>query len=304
MKSYEQIVKERMIPKYPKDLLGGKFRGRAPYGESGYPHIFQRREDNFIDGKYPTMKRLKGTVPDGKITYNCETHLNSSQTMCISFFKKFFEDETYELLLVQILQNLGIDTGSSCISDAIFEYEPDPAERTNFDFYLQFSNGQSISWEIKFTEKEFGGTTKKTGEENRYIRKWIEIYTPMLRSCVYHNHPDTDCENYRCLATGKLTDDCCASDQCLIYEFYKYYQIRRNITYAKNVDDYVLFLTPKENTSLDEGRAYIEAYAQKYSTDHIRNIYWEDLINATLQVVSCNPYLLEYYTRFKEKYFT
>ena len=31
MKTYEQIVKGRMIPKYPKELLGGKFRGKAPW---------------------------------------------------------------------------------------------------------------------------------------------------------------------------------------------------------------------------------------------------------------------------------
>ena len=94
MKSYEQIVKDRMIPKYSKELLGGKFRGKAPKGVPGYPHIFQNLKDNFIDGKYPDMKRLKGSLTNGKIQYNCATHLNSSQTMCIAYFKKFFENET------------------------------------------------------------------------------------------------------------------------------------------------------------------------------------------------------------------
>ncbi|MBQ2004285.1 MAG: hypothetical protein II239_04660 [Peptococcaceae bacterium] len=303
MKSYEQIVKDRMIPKYPKELLGGKFRGKAPKGESGYPHIFQNLKDNFIDGKYPGMKRLKGSLPNGKIHYNCATHMNSSQTMCISYFKKFFEDEAYEPLLAEILMMSGIDVAGTEFVDAIFEYEPNSDERTNFDFYLKLLDGRSISWEVKFTEKEFGGTTKKKGEDSRYIEKWKTVYIPMLRECAYYNYPDVDCDDYQCLTSGKLTDNCCAHDKCSIHEFYQHYQIRRNIAYAKREDDYVLFLTPRENTSLDEGRAYIDTYARKYGTANIRNIYWEDLLNVTLQVVSCNADLLEYYTMFKNKYF-
>lgn len=303
MKSYEQIVKDRMIPKYSKELLGGKFRGKAPKGVPGYPHIFQNLKDNFIDGKYPDMKRLKGSLPNGKIQYNCATHLNSSQTMCIAYFKKFFENETYEPLLAEILMMSGVDVAGTEFVDAIFEYEPDSAEGTNFDFYLSLSNGRRISWEIKFTEKDFGGTTKKKGEEERYITKWETVYMPMLRKCVYHDYPDVDCDDYRCLASGKLTDDCCAHDKCSIHEFYRYYQIRRNIAYAQQEGDYVLFLTPRENKSLDEGRIYIETYANKYNTKHIRNVYWEDLLNITLQVVSCDSDLLDYYTKFKCKYF-
>jgi len=58
-----------------------------------------------------------------------------------------------------------------------------------------------------------------------------------------------------------------------------------------------------ENMALDEGRAYIERYANERGTDCIRNIYWEDLLETTLHVVSCVPELFDYYTKFKEKYF-
>lgn len=80
-------------------------------------------------------------------------------------------------------------------------------------------------------------------------------------------------------------------------------QIRRNILYAAKPGDYVLFLTPRENETLNEGRAYIEHYATKWGTDCIRNIYWEDLLETTLRVVSCEPEMFAYYTKFKEKYF-
>lgn len=298
MKSYEKIVKERMAKNTPKDLVGGTFRGRT------YLHIFKELKDNFIDGKYPIKKCLKGSLTDKDIKYHYAEHLNSSQTMCIAFFKKFFETKEYEYLLAEILMMMGIDvSGGNEFTDAIFEYIPNAKEGTNFDFYLKLANGKQLTWEIKFTESEFGGTSLDKKRPRRYIEKWEDVYTEMLFDCAYYSYPAVDCDDYKCLSTGELTNDCCAHDKCSIHEFYEYYQIRRNILYAKNKGDYVLFLTPRENKSLDEGRAYIEHYAEKWNTDCIRNIYWEDLIDTTLKVVSCEPVLLDYYTKFKTKYF-
>ena len=89
-KSYEVTVKERMLKKFPSELLGGAYHGRS------YPHIFKELKDNFIDGRYPVKKCLKGNLTDSEIKYHYAEHLNSSQTMCISYFKKFFESEKYE----------------------------------------------------------------------------------------------------------------------------------------------------------------------------------------------------------------
>lgn len=295
-KSYEAIVKERMTKKFSETLLGGKFKDRP------YPHIFKELKDNFIDGNYPIKKCIKGSLIDEEIKYHYAEHLNSSQTMCITYFKKFFEKDEYESLLATILMKHGIDTvDGHKFTDAVFEYIPCTTEGTNFDFYLKLDNGKQITWEIKFTEKDFGGT-KGGGANDKYIVKYENVYIPMLRKCVYYDAPDIDCDDYRCLNTGLLTEDCCVSDKCSIHEFYKYYQIRRNILYARTEGDYVLFLTPRENMALDDGRAYIEHYAKKWETDYIRNIYWEDLLETTLSVVSCVPELYDYYTKFKEKY--
>lgn len=302
MKTYEKIARERMQEKFPEELLYGTFRSKP------YPHIFKELKSNFIDGKYPTKKCLKGALTDTDIKYHYAEHLNSSQAMCISFFKKFFESEEYEYLLAEILMMMKIDVAGTEFTDAVFEYIP-PAKKglkkegTNFDFYLKLGNGKQITWEIKFTESEFGRITPDKIDTAKYIKKWEDIYTEMLFDCAYYSYPVVDCDDYRCLSTGELTNDCCAHDKCSIHEFYTHYQIRRNILYAKNKGDYVLFLTPKENKSLDEGRTYIDHYAEKWGTDCIRNIYWEDLIDTTLQVVSCQPELLDYYTKFKAKYF-
>lgn len=299
MKSgYEAFVKARMVEKVPNELLGGTFQGRV------YPHIFKELKDNFIDGSYPTEKCLKGSPTDTKIKYHYAEHLNSSQTMCIAYFKKFFESPGSEQLLAEILLAQGIDiAGCGGFTDAVFEYIPCAKEGTNFDFYLKLADGKQITWEIKFTESDFGGTTKTNGPKDKYITKYKNIYIPMLRKCAYYDFPNVKCDDYQCLKTGVQTDDCCVWDRCSIHEFYRYYQIRRNILYARKKGDYVLFLTPRENPALEDGRAYIEHYAAKWDTGCIRNIYWEDLLETTLRVVARVPELLDYFTRFKEKYF-
>lgn len=141
-KSYESQVKERMTKKVPSHLTGGLFRGKA------YPHIFKKLEDNFIDGKYPVKKSLKGSLGNGDIKYHYAEHLNSSQTMCISYFKKFFEKNEYEALLAEILIMMKIDVSGTVFSDAVFEFEPDTNEKTNFDFFIRLCDGRQISWEI------------------------------------------------------------------------------------------------------------------------------------------------------------
>jgi len=125
----------------------------------------------------------------------------------------------------------------------------------------------------------------------------------MLSQCAYSLFSNGEGGDYKYLEAEVLDDNCCVQDKEAMNEFYKYYQIRRNILYARENGDYVLFLTPRENMALDEGRAYIERYANERGTDCIRNIYWEDLLETTLHVVSCVPELFDYYTKFKEKYF-
>ena len=85
MKAYEKIVKERMIKHVDSDLVGGSFRGKS------YPHILKDLSSNFIDSSYPEKKCLKGSLTNDNIKYHYAEHLNSSQTMCVAFFKKFFE---------------------------------------------------------------------------------------------------------------------------------------------------------------------------------------------------------------------
>ena len=65
----------------------------------------------------------------------------------------------------------------------------------------------------------------------------------------------------------------------------------------------MIFLTPRENKVLDKERKHIDTLAERYGTDHIKNTYWEDLIETALEVVKGDADLYEYYKKFEYKYF-
>lgn len=294
---YDTIVKERMVRKVDPSILGGMWNGKE------YQHICKELALNFIDGEAPLMADFKGSLSCDKIKYHHgATHLNSSQVMCISFFKKFFEYKKYELLL-DVLRKAGIKIEDGAkIEAAAVEYEPNHCERTNFDFYILLTNGKHISFECKFTESEFGGISK-TEDTYKYADKWDKTYSALLKDSFYFKGKACDCKNKDCLHNGVLSKSCEKKKTCFIYEFHKYYQINRNILYATDKDDYVIFLTPRENKSLDKERKHIDILAESYGTDHIKNLYWEDLIETTLEVVKDDADLYEYYRKFEYKYF-
>ena len=134
-------------------------------------------------------------------------------------------------------------------------------------------NGKKISFECKYTETEFGGISSDKRDPYKYNRTWDHIYKKLVSDSTF-------------LFTDKK-------------EFYRHYQINRNIAYAGG-RDYVLFLTPRANDAkgICDGRAYID----NMENQHIRNIYWEDIIQITLLIVAeCEP-LQDYFYKFKSKY--
>lgn len=270
-KTFSKKIQDIMGENAPKELTGGFWRGKS------YSHIYLDKKYNFIDGKYPEKCDLKGDYfgEDKIIKYHGgASHLNSSQVVCINFFKKFFEKQKWEHLLLEVLVRNGVSI-SATITGAVFEYEPDPKERTNFDFYMVMSDDTHISIEVKYTESEFGGISPDKNDPDKYSRKWTEIYRKMVDACPYLNCDEED--------------------------FYNNYQINRNISFA-GIGDVVLFLTPRANNAqrLAEGRQYIDSCYKQYH--NIMNIYWEDIMEELMKLIKNEPDLLDYYGKFKKKY--
>ena len=264
--TYADTVKQRIVQVLPEKDRYGLWHGRP------YPHICKKLRDNFIDG----IGTLKGKLSGKTIKFHeGATHLNSSQVLCINFFNKFFENERSEELLLQILADAGLDiSNEEKIMDATLEYEPNRKERTNFDFFLQLTSGRRISFEVKYTESEFGGVSPDRKRPEKYTEKWKDIYLPMVKASPY------------------LGEHC---DENL---FYKHYQINRNIAYAQ-AKDIVVFLTPRLNYALDEDRRYIDGFC----TPNIRNLYWENIVAVVLKAVQSNPDMYDYFCKFRDKYF-
>lgn len=304
---FAKNIKERMAQAANPALIGGTWHGRS------YPHICKELRYNFIDGEVPVYCNLKQPTGDKIHYHQGATHLNSSQVMCISFFKKFFEAQDREMLLLKILNDLittnptkNLIPASATITAAYFEYEPDHAERTNFDFYLELSSGAHISIEVKFTESDFGKISPCKNDSQKYARKWSNTYLPLLKECACAQDKLLTCKNCEqsviCTEDGTLNDRCTLNENCFVHEFYKHYQIWRNIAYATSPKDIVLFLTPRANEALDVERSYIDKLGRQFNGPIIQNIYWEDLISKVLEYSAEDQKLLAYFKLFAEKY--
>lgn len=297
-KSFADAVKEKIIHTMPPEKLGGI----SKVNKKHYSHICKDLKDNFIDGQVLEKCNVKGELFAENIKYHMySTSLNSSQVMCISFFKKFLERPEHEMVLLNILIESGLGIEEDVyITNAIFEYEPKRSERTNFDFYMILSSGQHISFEVKYTESDFGGISRCSDKPDKYRTKWEECYLGMVEKSPYLNSTGICNKKYACVKCGKLNPSICGrANKCDIYNFYRFYQINRNISYARNPNDIVVFLTPAANHELDNGRAYID----KFCNSNIINIYWEKLLEKVNSHLLGGTELSEYYKNFKNKYF-
>ena len=268
--TFAKRIQRFMGERVPDYIPRGRWQGRT------YSHIFADKSMNFIDGDYPVLCSMKGNLTDAEIKYHKgAAHMNSSQIVCISFFKKFFERPEYEEYLISLLRESGISIeNDEKIDAAAFEYEPCAEERTAFDFYMVMTGGRRISFEIKYTEAEFGGISPDEHDPCKYDRKWDMFYKEMTERSPFL---DEDKESF----------------------YNRHYQVNRNIAYA-GAEDYVIFLTPRANDSraLAVGRNYIDAMNNR----HIRNLYWEEVVNVTQKLVEECEELKEYYSRFYHKY--
>lgn len=269
--AYSDIVKKRIIKCLPQSKRYGIFSGN----EKTYEHICKDRADNFLDGKLVISSVLKREAD--RIRYDKDaSSLNSSQVMCISFFKKFFESTDNEEILLTALRNSGLAIAEiSVINDAFLEYVSDEKEGTVFDFYLKMSDGQNIYFEIKYTETGFGVANLKK-DSNKYTDKWNNIYKNRISKSKY----------LRKSLSNHIND------------FYKNYQINRNILYLDNDRDICVFITPRENDQLDADRKYVDSFKSK----NIKNIYWEDIIETIRSIPDVNKELFKYINMFEYKY--
>lgn len=248
---------EQYKQKYMPEVAKGNFRGSVTKHDYILPRIMLEKN---------LLPLSIGINSDDYHMY--AHHLNSSQLMCINFFSPIQKEEKILLEIIKRQLKLKISPETRIVKSK-FEHTPDGKKHTNFDFYLELTNGMKIYVEVKYTENGFGGITKDKKYPDRYEKEWNGFYEKQLKDSMY------------------LKD---MSDA----DFYKNYQINRNIAYVKSDKDFVCFVYPFENISL----------YKRLETINLKNVFkidWCDICQTALQVTEGTIYY-DHYILFKEKY--
>jgi Restriction Endonuclease associating with ARP len=253
--SYERNAVYSHLAEYKKRRLGvaedGSWRGRK------YGHILPRRDHlpNLIDaGYFADLKKI--VVDSSSKLHQGFHHLNSSQALAFNFFVPLVKENR----LPHLLSLMGVRDG---ISEYHFEYVKDPAEGTNFDFFMRGERG-SYCFEVKYSENTFGSAKA----DDTHIEKFEQIYRPLL-------------------------DMTCDVDK---KEFFDRYQLWRNICYS--ADCLVTFVLPRFRKDLAD--KIQNALTRARYPHNIKMLYIDDVV--VPYVVSNHERLSEHYKEFAEKY--
>lgn len=152
-----------------------------------------------------------------------------------------------------------------------FEEIPDPAEGTNFDFFLQDSSGRRIYVEMKLTETDFGSCAN----DKPHAEKLRGIYRPKL--------------------SGKVADAALEPEI-----FFKNYQLLRNVSHLHK-EDRLLIVYPRANSGLERGIQFLKSILSSNTAPQVEVVHVEDFVARFATAV--NSYrLIAHYAAFREKY--
>jgi hypothetical protein len=175
-------------------------------------------------------------------------HLNSSQALCFNLFFPFLLPEGRGL--TPVIRALGLN--GSPVASACFEFEPDSAEGTNFDFMIPLDTSCRIYFEVKYTEAEFG----KAKPDEEHLRKFRSVYSPRLE--------------------GRFESPFCTEGG-----FLRNYQILRNLWHLDlTSSDSAVFLFPRANQSLTREETTVRSCLLEPLRPRVKIVYLEDFVSA------------------------
>jgi hypothetical protein len=173
-------------------------------------------------------------------------HLNSSQAFAFNLFFPYLAGDPDDANL--LLRSLGIHPEP--IVEWEFEKILDDKERTNFDVWMRLESGVEVCVEVKLSESDFGMCVGTPGQR----AKLESIYEPRLRRMIAAEHLEPS-------------------------RFFRRYQILRNFMYAEPATRHVVFVFPRQNERLREGKRYIETVLQA-NREWVRCVQTESLLTA------------------------
>ena len=198
-------------------------------------------------------------------------HLNSSQAMCFNLLLPMLKGRCDGAAQRVLLEEIGL--ADEKIERCEFERIIEVSEETNIDFSMILESKVEVIFEIKLSEDEFGTARN----DKKHLKKLNDIYKPIL--------------------TGKVNDDSLKPTN-----FFANYQLMRYAYYA-NDKRIVVFIYPRENTSLERGRNYLASVLKPAYRQYVKFIYLEDLVSSLCSLNGGESALCKvHYDLFKEKY--
>lgn len=273
--TYQDLVKKHMASYTTSEIndavKGGEFRGK------NYPHILKKQNERLNILPQYREEIFEGVMKNIK-PHMYFHHLNSSQAMCINFFYPLVKNNLMSVKLGEINPKGNWGDMSVCNFEKLSDDElalkkscPGFGEPTNFDFYLETLNGYEVSFEIKYTEAEFGKAEKEKGVFCSKYNPKYEAYQSMMKPWIIKNRDKTD--------------------------FLNNYQLMRNLLFLQDSKRYVVFLIPKDNKKVAKQAEATKDWISDEMRDHVVVLHWEDL----LPIVKTGG-LNGYYQEFYEKY--
>ncbi len=210
-----------------------------------------------------------------KIKHMYWYHLNSSQTMCINFFKLLIEKDYLSLFFDKVL---GINTK---IVRSEFEKVLQKGS-TNYDFYAEDINGNHYYFEIKYTEDSVSEKTSTDKVEETYKKFYLED----VRSNPTFIEAGVDMDLF----------------------MNKHYQAYRTMVKAKG-NDYSILITMDGNDGVDkEINKALTDLNLNIKTAREKNIiilHWSEVVKKTLYFIGeleDKEELINHYIEFEKKY--
>lgn len=244
---------------YKKNTLGIDKNGM--WKGSEYSHIlpFDNRYENIINKGF--REDLKKLISQDALHFGFP-HLNSSQALALNLFGPLVLEGN-----LSVINNVLEEKNNNLISnesEGKFEFIEQANEGTNFDFYIQ-DKSNKFYFEVKYTENEFG----KAKDDLNHQQKYSEFYKERLEDIVDIKSGD----------------------------FFKEYQLWRNIIYAKN--GYVFFVLPRFRDDLIKN---VDDAKEKIKNTEIGNRVKLLIIDELVEECEKNKELKDHYIEFRKKY--
>lgn len=244
---------------YKKNTLGIDKNGM--WKGSEYSHIlpFDNRYENIINKGF--REDLKKLISQDALHFGFP-HLNSSQALALNLFGPLVLEGNLSVInnVLEVKNNNLISNES----EGKFEFIEQANEGTNFDFYIQ-DKSNKFYFEVKYTENEFG----KAKDDLNHQQKYSEFYKKRLKDIVDIKSGD----------------------------FFKEYQLWRNIIYAKN--GYVFLVLPRFRDDLIKK---VDDAKEKIKNTEIGNRVKLLIIDELVEECEKNKELKDHYIEFRKKY--